>query len=290
MLLSGPAIIESAPFAKVTIDGFGFGLNGTLTLAQPGADILTFVDIPASFTDTSISFNMPDGLNSGPLVINSLTNSTSATALIRVNSQYVSADEYVASGEGVDTSTFAPGELDSVLRKASSYIDVWVGNSLRLASSLEEYPWIQSRRIYPRKWPIQSVEAFTVVVSNNQQATVNIKDVVINADNRYLEVISYSVATYSYAQAIQNIGLSANIVKLSYTHGFSVLDYPQPLRTATILVATEMLTYRKIQEQGFGGFSNVQQGNQRYERRSETFEMPKVALELLRPYKSFRLV
>lgn len=298
------AVIDCAPGNLVTIDGSGFGTDislGSLSLSGQSAPWLTLPTnlvppivippddlaiTPVSWTDTEITFVVPDGALSGTLTVTA-DDTTTATCVLRIVSQYVQASEFI--GQGVDVLSLQDGELDALLRDASAYADMYMGGEVRVKQRIERYPWRRSRRVYPRRFPVASVDKFLIQVSNRQFATIDPLTIVINADNRYIEVLSYAVASYSFAQAIMNLGLTANIVLLIYTAGFSVLDTPQNIRTAVKMIATELLTYRAIQAKGFGGLSKVQQGVEDYERRTESFAVPQPALELLRPYVQMRL-
>jgi hypothetical protein len=89
---------------------------------------------------------------------------TVATVPIQISSQYVFASQYI--GEGVDTTTFAPGELDAILQRASGYADAYLCRgsattmSLRALQVNEESRYRKrSRRVYPRRRPIISVDS-----------------------------------------------------------------------------------------------------------------------------------
>jgi hypothetical protein len=286
--ISGPAtIIDCAPGNTVTVSGSGFGTSGSLLLSNQGADgSSSTVVSPASWSDTAVSFAVPDGALTGALTLTA-QDSTQATVGLRVGSQYVQSYEYV--GEGVDVSSLAPGELDVVLRRASAYADAYIGFPMRIMQVLERHPWRTSRRVYPFSWPTVSVDKFVIRISPTQIATIDPASVVINATNKYVEVLSYAVASYALLGAIQNLGLVANIVELTHTRGYTQMQYPQALRAATVMIATELLSYRNIQAKGFGGFASVKQGQQAYDRRQEEFAIPKPAMELLAPFRLMRL-
>lgn len=289
-VITSPQIIDCAPGNTVTITGTGFGATqggGGLLLQGQSADGSTSTALtPKSWSDTAVVFSVPDGALLGALRLTANDLSTATTSL-RVGSQYVQASEYI--GEGVDVSSLAAGELDAVLRKASDYADSFIGFSMRVQQVLERHPWRKSRRVYPFSWPTISVDKFVIRISPNQQATIDPASVVVNPTNKYVEVLSYAVASYALLGAIQNLGLIANIVELTHTRGYTSLQYPAPLRSAVIMIATELLTYRKIQALGFGGFGSIKQGQQSYDRRSEAFSVPQPAKELLAPYRLMRL-
>lgn len=306
-LTAVPQIIEGAPGNVITLPGGGLtaGASSSVQLTQQGAQAewastttpTGVLVCPSVFASSSVKLTVPDGAVTGPLVITA-SDSSQVTVTMRVVSQYVQAYEY--AGEGVDTSglqaasTTAPwyssgGELDIVLRKASAYIDTWLGQSMRYQPRFETHPWRKSRRVYPFYGPVVSIDNFLVRISNYQIATIANNEIVINNGQGYIEILSYAVASYALLGAIQNLGLIANIIELSYSSGYSVQNLPQPIRQATMMVATELLNYRQLMAYGMGGLSSVKQGNQQFDRRSEAFQIPIPAQELLRPYVARRL-
>jgi hypothetical protein len=208
-----------------------------------------------------------------------------------VRSQYVTSAEYAGAGEGVDVSELAPGELDRILKRASQYAEGYIGYPLRLVPNVAEaHTWKRPgeanrpmTRVYLNRWPCVSLDAFTVRISNTQFATFAPSDIVVNNGQRYIEILSYAVASFSLLGAIQNLGLVANIVEVSYVSGFPLFQYPPNLKEAVTMIATELLDYRGIQDKGFGGLSRVREGQVQYDRRNEPFAVPQPALELLRP-------
>jgi len=286
---------DCAPGETIAITGSGFGATaGTLVLRAQGGAGATYLTLPAaSWADGEIDVVIPDGLVSDALLIYkngnpptvppAAPNQADFSVALRVGSKYVQPAEFI--GQGIDVSRLQPGELDAVLRQASDYVDLWLGHTLRLIQTVERHPWRKSRRVYPFKFPIASVDGFTIRISNTQTAVVQPADVVLNNTQGYIEVLSLAVAAYSFSQAIMNFGLTANIVELTYTAGFAMTQYPSQLRTATIIVATELLIYRSIQARGLGGLASVKQGNQQYDRRSEPFQIPQPAKELLLAFR-----
>jgi len=305
--LSGvPAIVEASPGNVVTLPGSGLtaGPNASVVLKQQGSVRAEWSQVPdpfwvdtvlaSTFTGTAVSFTVPDGAVSGPLVITADDLST-VTLSLRVASQYILAADYL--GEGTDTSDLAPagqplytdgGELDVVLRRASAYIDTWLGYAVRMQPRFETHAWRKSRRTYPFCFPVRSVDNFLVRISNFQQATISPNDIVINQDQRYIEILSYAVASYALLGAIQNLGLIANFVELNYTAGFSMLEMPPEIRQACAMIATELLIYRRLNRLGLAGLGSAKQGQQAFDRRSEPFQVPQPALELLRPFTQWR--
>ena len=245
----------------------------------------------------------------------------------RIASQYVQANEYL--GEGGDTSLLVStpqdnmptdgAELDIILRRASAYADSAMQNAnrggVRLLQLPEQHSWgfntrrlLNTQRIYPWRRPIITLDKFDVQVSNTQWATFPTEQLVINHDLQYMEVLSYAVASYVLVGAYTTWGLMANIARITYTAGYAshtssvpgppgvglipsvpILAYPGPLREAVKMIATEMLIYRNLNAQGMAAFQSVKQGNQAFTRRTEGFEIPDPALELLLPYR-FRTI
>lgn len=321
-LTAVPAQIDGAPGNVIT-------LPGTALLAGAGASVVledqnvvlpewasTTNQWPAAsttslintFASSSVQFTIPDGAITGPLVITPDDGTghpgMPLTLTLKVVSQYVQGYEYF--GQGVDTSALAPasttaplyssgGELDIILREASAYVDTWLGaaagtvSGLRYQPYFETYPWRKSRRVYTYRYPVVSIDQFIVRISNFQTATISPNDIVINNGQRYVEILSYAVASYALLGAIQNLGMVANIVELNYHGGYKMQDYPNALKQAVIMTATELLNYRQIVAFGLGGLSSAKQGNQQFDRRSEGFQIPQPAKELLRPFVVRRL-
>ena len=210
------------------------------------------------------------------------------TLPLRVGSKYVATADYI--GEGMDVSRLAPGELDTVLRRASTYCDIFLGHPLRQLQLMEPHRWNKTtRKIWPFRLPIISLDTFVIRISPTQTATVQPGDIVVVSDRGYIEVLSLAVVAYSLAQSVMNYGYSANVVEVTYTAGFPQLKYPDALRMATILTATELLVYRSIQARGLSGLASVKQGNQQYDRRAEPFAMPGPAKELLLQFAPRRI-
>jgi hypothetical protein len=161
---------------------------------------------------------------------------------------------------------------------------------MRITQLVEQHPWRKAtRRIYPYKWPIRSVQNFVVEISPGETASFTPDDIVINKDARYIEILSYAVASFALFGAISNLGFTANIVQLYYTAGFFAFEYPDAVREATVMIATEIIDYASIQKAGLGGLARVRQGIQQFDRRQESFAIPGPAKELLRPYMHRRL-
>lgn len=301
-----PLSIVGAPGNTMAILLDGVVGTPVVTLAGQGTAQDLIATIPATFSGSAnpytCLFTVPDGVAPGLLTV---TNGDASTVALPFNvvSQYVTAAEYSNAGEGTDLSSMAagyapgaPGELDQILRRASTYVDTFVGFPLRQRPiTQEQHAWRSplenarlNTRVYPFCWPVRlgALDQFIVRISTTQYASFGPDDIVINTDQRYLEILSYAVASYTLLGAIQNLGLVANIVELYYTAGYTFVNLPQNLKAATTMIATELISYRAIQQRGFGGLSSVKEGQAVYQRRDEPFGMPLPAKELLRPYMS----
>ena len=305
-------IVECAPGNPVALVGTGLSgatevvLGNQLQVYPDGAapDYNGTVAIPATVNGggTLITFTLPDNVRSGTLTVTA-GDATTATCALRVVSQYVQANEYV--DEGVDTTALAPGILDQVLRDASAYADSFMGagsrdiNGLRLLQSVENHKFRPRNARPPRFWPWRprawvSLDSLVFLTSNQIRTAFNVSqsdssDIYVNADLGYLEILAYAFGNYVLLGAIETIGFSANTVQIGYTSGYPYRDYPLPVRKATQIIATELLTYARIQAGGMGGFSSVKHGLQQYDRRDETFDLPAPAKTLLRPFVTRRL-
>jgi hypothetical protein len=290
--------ISCAPGNTVALQGTGFQalavtaqlLNEGPPDPQTGTPSANTIAVPLTVSDDSdLTFVVPDGALSGPFQLTGTDGSTAQISLY-VSSQYVQAVEYQAAGEGTDLSQFnLPADLDAILRRASAYVDAYIGyadeGGLRVTPLVESHPWRKStRRIYPYKLPIQSIQQFVVRISPQEIATFEPTDIVINNAGGYVEILSYAVASFALLGSIENLGFTANIVELWATSGFAQLNYPAQVKQATVMVATEMISYARIQQAGLGGFARVKQGETQYDRRQEPFQIPAPAKEMLRPF------
>lgn len=291
-------LVDAAPGNTVTLTGTGLaGATAALQnqgLVTPGP-LNTPLTIPASPGDTSATFVLPDGTTSANLVV-TFADTTTATCFVNVVSQYLQASQYSNDAEGTDVivASLTAGQLDEVLRDASAYVDDVVGASLRYLQMQEDHRFSNSRRVWPHrgprsKIPLVSLDALSFITSNaiitNFTVSGSAPDVYVNKTLGYLEVQTYAVGNAILLGEIQTIGFSANVWRVTYTSGYSWQQYPRDLRKATAIIATELLTYKKIQDSGLGGLSTVKEGNVQYDRRSESFAIPQPALDLLRPYR-----
>lgn len=302
-------LVECAPGNLVMLVGANLAgtlvtLGGQLNIHSDGSapTMDGSVPIAANYTSaTAVSFVVPDGVTSGVLEVSG-SSGPPATVPLRVVGQYVQASEYI--GEGVDTTDLQPGELDQILRDATAYADAYIGGDDREARGLRYLQTVEHHKFHPRMnrapkfWPfrrpIVSVDSFVFETSNQLRTQFNVSttsssDVYVNATIGYVEILAYAFGNYVLLGAIETIGFSANVCELGYTAGYKYVDYPAALRKATKIIATELLTYRKIQFKGMGGFAGVRKGLQQYDRRSEVYDIPLPAKALLRPFLSHRM-
>ncbi len=295
-------IVDGAPGNVITIAGTGLtaGAGASVTIDSQGVNsppnlTPTTLTLAAVFNTTSVNVTIPDGIMPGTMTVTA-SDGTKATCSLRVWSQYVQAAEYI--GEGVDLSDLATGELDNILRSASARADSIMCGSIRLLQTLEKhkyraktdtppkmFPW----RSRGRRVPLVSCDQLNFVTSNVIRTTFNTSDLYVSSDPvtpelNYIEILAYAIGNYALLGAMEIIGYSANVLELAVTTGWGQKNYPPEVIFATKIIATEILTYRKIQEGGLGGLSRMKAGTQQFDRRNEPYAVPQEARELLRPF------
>jgi hypothetical protein len=283
--------VDGAPGNVITLAGTDL-TGASLALQNQGLVTPGTLAIPATADSaTSVTFTVPDGATSAPLVLTA-GDGSQAAIFLNVVSQYLQSSEYPSIGEGTDTSAFVTGELDDILRDASAYVDELIGNTLRLLQVQEEHAFSESRKIWPyrsprQKIPLVSLDALSFITSNAIMTTFTVTgatpDVYTNQSLGYFDVQAYAVGNAILLGAIQTIGFSANVWKAVYTAGYPYLQTPRAIKRATAMIATEMITYRQLQSIGMGALSKF---DDQLTRRKEAFELPPMARELLRPYVS----
>jgi hypothetical protein len=289
-----PEVVSGAPGVTVELDGTDLDPGGSagVTLGNQGAAGTGTTDIPAVFNGASVDITIPDGASDGPLTITAADSSV-ATVPLRVNSQYVFSSEYV--GEGPDTSGFATGELDAILQRASAYADAYLckgtaaNMTLRLLQVIEQSKYRKrTRRVYPRRRPIVSIDQFTYVASPSLQVNFDVSTFVVAPDLDFIELVIWSMG-YTYINALASYTMyDAGLCLLTYTAGYSWAQYPQALREATKMIATELISQRAIQQAGLGGLARTKQLQLQYDRRNEPFAIPDPAKTLLNSLRSNR--
>lgn len=281
-------VVNGAPGVPTTINGSGLvpGPGAQIVLTGQGADKLGSVTIAnATFATTSVSFAVPDGAIDGPVNVTA-GNASMATVPIHVNSQYVFSSEYV--GEGASVSSFAPGELDAILQRASAYADGYLlsgsprSMSLRQIQIKEQSKYRRkNRRVYPRRRPIISVDKFTYIASPALKVDFDPTTFIVVPDLGYIELVIWSVG-FTFIQAVASYTMyDAGICELTYTAGYPFAEYPQALREAVKMIATELIAQRNIQASGMGGLAKTKQLQVQYDRRNEPFAIPDPARALL---------
>lgn len=289
-------IVTGAPGNTVTIPGTGLTGGGSAgaSLAGQGACQDQDTTLAVSFAEdgSSATVTLPDGVRDGVLTLTASDNST-ATVPLRVNSQYVFAPEYI--GEGVNPAQFAAGELDALLQRASAYADAYLAQGSIASMSLRLLQWKEqsryrkrTRRVYPRRYPIVSVDAFKYIASPALTIDYPTDSFVVVPDEGYIELVIWSMG-YTYIQALASFTMyDAGVVELTYTAGYPFAQYPQPLREAVKMIATELISQRGIVSSGMGGLDSVRQNLTQYDRRSEPFAIPQPAKELLNALRMIR--
>ncbi len=281
-------IFDTAPGMTLIVAGTGLtpGASASAVLQGQGPAGTATTTLASTFASdgSSVTVTIPDGVRSGTLLVTANDLTTATTAVV-VNSQYVMSSQYI--GEGVDTSVLAAGELDTILRRASAYADAYIaqGNretqTMRYLQTSEQAKWRESRRIYPRRWPIVSIDAATYIASPALTISLDPTNFVVQPDYGYAELVIWSFG-WTYISQIASVTLAdAGIMQYTYTAGYKFGLYPQALQEAVKMIATELLAQRNIQAGGLGGLDRIRQGYVQYDRRSEPFTIPAPAMTLL---------
>jgi hypothetical protein len=287
-------IVAGAPGGTVVIPGTDLTAGGSAgaVIAGQGACQDQTTTLPVVFNGTTATITLPDGVRDGVVTLTSDDGSTASVPL-RVNSQYVFASEYI--GEGPNTAGFAMGELDALLQRASGYADAYLAQGSASSMTLRLLQWKElsryrkrTRRVYPRRWPIVSIEAFKYIASPALTIDYPTDSFVVVPDEGYIELVIWSIG-YTYIQALSSFTMyDAGICELVYTAGFTFAEYPQVLREAVKMIATELIAQRGIQASGMGGLDSTRQNLTQYDRRSEPFTIPAPAKELLNSLRMIR--
>ncbi len=291
-------IVSGAPGTTVTVSGSDLNGGGSsgVTLSNQGAagtGVTNLTDLTWDPDGNFVEIVLPDGASDGPLTVTS-EDASVATVPLRVNSQYVLSSEYI--GEGPDTSGFAPGELDAILQRASAYADSYLcygsapNLTLRQLQVAEQSKYRKrTRRVYPRRRPIISLDSFLYVASPSLKVSFDPSTFVIVPDLNYIELVIWSMG-YTYINALASYTMyDAGICIVTYTAGYPWANYPQALREATKMIATELISQRAIQAAGLGGLARTKQLQLQYDRRNEPFAIPDPAKTLLNSLRLSRV-
>ncbi len=282
-----PSNSVSAP-----VVGFTAGLAAVTFPAQGGSRTTPMIVSGTIAVDPSgalrLAFVVPDGLRTD---IATVTDAASASASLAVNvgSQYLQADEYLGEGADIDpvtVSSLRPGELDVVLRRASTAVDSYLGETVRVMQYVERHrfgrPTGRAPKFFPYHRPVRSLDAISYVASNQLSSTFRPSDVYLNADLGYVEVLAAAFGTYALLTAIESVGFSAQVVMLTVTAGYPDLETPSAIREATAILATEFLNRRRKNVAGLGGLVKIE--DKLLENDGQPFAVPAVAKDMLRPF------
>lgn len=252
-------------------------------LGDPTLRSVTFFgeQVPNIENLPAISFVVPDGLMSGPATMTDGSLNSVALSLI-VSSQYAQASDYI--GEGADLDPISPvgSELDAILRRASGYVDAFIGGSVRLSNYVEQHRFKKSRRVYPFHSPISAVLSLSIVTSNTIRTVMNPSDVFVNAEGRYLEMLAYGFGNYALVGALETIGYAANVLELTLTAGYPIYAIPDPIRESTIMIASALIDQRRKRVIGLGGLAKLDKDS--VESDGQPFAVPQDVKAMLRPY------
>lgn len=191
----------------------------------------------------------------------------------------------------------------TILAAASREVDAFCGREFNLQTIQEDQRWeLRTRRVYPYQPPVANLLSYqiqtapavyesitlTPTTTDASGAIVSFGAVVYDRGRNYLELASLAVLT-SLTPVLVSLGISEPIVRYSYTSFASV---PQPVITATGLVAAEMVNKAYRNRLIVPGMQSVSTGKQTVTRMQEAandnFIMPPAAEILLRRYQSIR--
>ncbi len=272
--------------------GASLSLDAQGVISPPGfvaKASLSIVGATFASDGRSVQFVVPEMVTSGMLTVTA-SDGTSATLSLRIESQYLQAEEY--EGEGADLSLLQPGELDVILRRASSLADAFMHDSLRIEQRVEQHryrassdspPRIRPYRRRMRRIPLVSVDQLIFISSRDQVTAFNPVDTYIDNSLGYIEVLAYAVGNYALLGALQSIGYSANVFEIVYTSGYTSNAYPAEVRNATAIIASSLLDRRRIRSLGLAGLTSLEDLKVDT---SATIGVPMAAKQLLLPYVS----
>ena len=197
------------------------------------------------------------------------TNGTWSSAFQGKDLGYITVSElreYEMGALGLpDGTDSTDGRLERIIGIASTMVDGYCGFTFKYRSSVEQHEWDQvTRRVYPYKRPMVSVDALEVFVSNLQHATFYPNDLFVNSTQNYVEVTSLANETYSLFPAIVALGLIEPVARITYTHGYAVT--PQDIKDATALIAIDLASRDALYQSGMGQLTKLTVGDTTMER------------------------
>lgn len=156
---------------------------------------------------------------------------------LTLEAPYVTHDEFMSAGLGIDISDVSQTEMIAILRRASRAVDGWCKTSFHPRQEVERHVWnFQTRRIWPHHLPVVAVDALRIgdassqnvrlYVSNQQYATLGATECFINNDQGWIEILSLT-SVYAVSAPIIMLGLTTPTAELIYTTGYgarAVLD------------------------------------------------------------------
>ncbi len=286
-LVCGPGNIASVP-----CDGFDGGpatisVSGQTVAAVLGQPTTGAMLLPATFgysadgTTTVFSFTVPDGLQSGVATVTDLSGNI-ATFGLAVASQYAQQSDY--TGEGADLDPLFPTgpELDVILRRASAYVDSFIGGTVRQLTWLERHRFRKSRRIYPYHRPVVSIDSLTFVTSNTTRTVFAPSDLFIDPDLNYVEMLAYGFGNYALLGAFETVGYSANVLEVTLTAGYPAAQTPDAVREATVMIASSLIDVRRKRALGLGGMKQLDKDSLVSD--GQPFAIPQDVKAMLRPF------
>lgn len=170
--------------------------------------------------------------------------------------KYVTAQKWRTMAFGTDASELDDLELEALCQQASLMVDThcnvpripqyhdFKGGTITGEQHHWRYPFgdfdIGQRRVYPYHWPIKTVGRLRIYVTRTQYVEIASADMVINNQERYIEVVSLALTSSGLFNAliVPNVGLATPIAYVDYTYGwdFGVVG--------EILLATDAALWR----------------------------------------------
>jgi hypothetical protein len=150
---------------------------------------------------------------------------------------YLSVDRYRAMGFGHDLDSVEDDELAPIIARASAMVDMWCAvpqlpQPFRFNGGVvtrEQHRWTigtdiikGSRRFYPTHRPLIDVTEFRIRVTNQISVTVGPRDIFINNQDGYVELVSLAAVSFGLYPVgiVPNLGLHTPVAELSYDYGY----------------------------------------------------------------------